>query len=173
MVKKQNLSSQQLLGYGAAVVQDVFQRSRLMHFQSYKPPVQSYLLSLFSSQFFFSFIPISLFLLSSSGSLCLESPEKQCQFSQDQLFYLFKMYFLLYFQLEDNCFTMLCQLNQLCVCAQSRSCVRLFENLWTVACQTPLFLGILQARILEWVALPFSRSLPLVMTCICYLHTDP
>ena len=31
---------------------------------------------------------------------------------------------------------------------------------WTVACQTPLYMGILQARILEWVAIPFSRDLP-------------
>ena len=29
---------------------------------------------------------------------------------------------------------------------------------WTVACQTPSVLGILQARILEWVAFPFSRG---------------
>ena len=28
---------------------------------------------------------------------------------------------------------------------------------WTVACQAPLFMGILQARMLEWVAMPFSR----------------
>ena len=30
--------------------------------------------------------------------------------------------------------------------------VRLFASLWTVACQAPLSMGILQARILEWVA---------------------
>ena len=29
---------------------------------------------------------------------------------------------------------------------------------WTVACQAPLFMGILQARTLEWVAMPFSRG---------------
>ena len=29
---------------------------------------------------------------------------------------------------------------------------------WTVACQSPLFMGILQARILEWVAMPSSRG---------------
>ena len=29
---------------------------------------------------------------------------------------------------------------------------------WTVACQAPLFMGILQARILEWVAMPFSTG---------------
>ena len=32
-----------------------------------------------------------------------------------------------------------------------------FVTLWTVACQAPLH-GILQARILEWVAMPFSRG---------------
>ena len=31
---------------------------------------------------------------------------------------------------------------------------------WTVACQAPLSMGILQARILEWVAISFSRDLP-------------
>ena len=35
---------------------------------------------------------------------------------------------------------------------------QLFVTLWTVAHQAPLFMGILQARILEWVAMPFSRG---------------
>ena len=43
-------------------------------------------------------------------------------------------------------------------CAESLSHVRLFEIPWTVARQAPLSMGILQARILEWVALPFSRG---------------
>ena len=30
---------------------------------------------------------------------------------------------------------------------------------WTVACQAPLSMGILQARILEWVAIPSSRGI--------------
>ena len=34
-------------------------------------------------------------------------------------------------------------------CAYSFSCVQLFVVLWTVACQAPLSMGILQARILE------------------------
>ena len=38
--------------------------------------------------------------------------------------------------------------------------VRLFATPWTVALQAPLFMGILQARILEWVAMPSSRVLP-------------
>ena len=37
------------------------------------------------------------------------------------------------------------------VCAESLSCVRLFAAPWTVAHQDPLSMGILQARILEWV----------------------
>ena len=40
------------------------------------------------------------------------------------------------------------------------SSVRLFETQWTVACQAPLSLGILQARILEQVAMPSSRESP-------------
>ena len=34
--------------------------------------------------------------------------------------------------------------------------VQPFVTLWTVACQAPLSMGILQARILEWLAMPFS-----------------
>ena len=41
---------------------------------------------------------------------------------------------------------------------QSLSSVWLFVNPWTVARQAPLSMGILQAKILEWVAVPFSRE---------------
>ena len=43
-------------------------------------------------------------------------------------------------------------------CAKSLSHVRLFATPWTVAHQAPLSMGILQARILEWVAMPSSRG---------------
>ena len=43
-------------------------------------------------------------------------------------------------------------------CAQSLSCVQLFVTPWTVACQARLSMGILQVRILEWVAMPSSRG---------------
>ena len=44
-------------------------------------------------------------------------------------------------------------------CVLSRfSCVQLFATPWTVAHQAPLFMGILQARTLKWVAIPFSRD---------------
>ena len=36
--------------------------------------------------------------------------------------------------------------------------VQPFGSPWTVACQAPLSMGILWARILEWVAVPFSRG---------------
>ena len=45
----------------------------------------------------------------------------------------------------------------MCTC-QSLSRVRLFVTPWIVARQAPLSLGILQARRLEWVAMPFSRG---------------
>ena len=39
------------------------------------------------------------------------------------------------------------------------SCVQLFVTLWTVACQAPPSMGILQVRTLwEWVAMPSSRG---------------
>ena len=45
-----------------------------------------------------------------------------------------------------------------CVCAQSLSHAQLFANLWTVDCQAPLSMGVLQVRILEWVAICSSRG---------------
>ena len=39
----------------------------------------------------------------------------------------------------------------LCLIAQS---CPIFETTWTAACQAPLSMGILQARTLEWVAMP-------------------
>ena len=48
-----------------------------------------------------------------------------------------------------------------CECACVLGClsrVRLFVTLWTVAHQAPLSMGILQARILEWVVMPLSRG---------------
>ena len=38
------------------------------------------------------------------------------------------------------------------------SCVRLFVTLWTIAYQAPLSMGIMQARILEWVDIPSSKE---------------
>ena len=47
-----------------------------------------------------------------------------------------------------------------CVCVYMcvLSCVQLFLIPWTLAWQAPLSMGILQARILEWVAMPSSRG---------------
>ena len=42
--------------------------------------------------------------------------------------------------------------------AKSFSRVQFFATLWTLAHQDPLSMRILQARILEWVAMPFSRG---------------
>ena len=43
-------------------------------------------------------------------------------------------------------------------CAQSLGCIPLFVTPWTVAHQAPRSMGILQARILEWVAMLSSRG---------------
>ena len=45
-----------------------------------------------------------------------------------------------------------------CVYVSLFSPVQLFATPWTVAHQAPLSMGILQARILEWIAIPFSRG---------------
>ena len=47
-------------------------------------------------------------------------------------------------------------------CAQYLSRVRLFAPPWTAAHQVPLSMAILQARILEWVAISFSMQPPVV-----------
>ena len=47
----------------------------------------------------------------------------------------------------------------LCQCAKSlQSCLTLWDPMDYVACQAPLSMGLLQTRILEWVAMPFSRG---------------
>ena len=45
-----------------------------------------------------------------------------------------------------------------CILPSRFSRVQLFVTPWTVARQAPLSMGILQARILEWVAMPSSRG---------------
>ena len=49
--------------------------------------------------------------------------------------------------------------------------VRLFATLWTVACRATLSMGLLQARILEWVAMLSSRGScqPKDWTCVSYV----
>ena len=51
------------------------------------------------------------------------------------------------------------------------SCIWLCMTPWMIACQAPLSMGILQARILEWVAVPSSRgsSRPRDRTCVSYV----
>ena len=60
------------------------------------------------------------------------------------------------------------------LCLVTQSCPTLFVTLWTVAHQAPLSMGILQARILEWVAMPSSRGSSQLrdQTCISlsFLH---
>ena len=48
---------------------------------------------------------------------------------------------------------------QLCCVLRHFSRVQLFATPWTITHQAPVH-GILQARILEWVAISFSRDLP-------------
>ena len=74
---------------------------------------------------------------------------------------------------------------QLCLVT---SHVQPFATPWTVAFQAPLSLGILQVRVLEWVAMPFSREMQLSQsqmtlkqrlsmllspTSLCSLHDRP
>ena len=63
------------------------------------------------------------------------------------------------------------QQNWDCAVLSHFSYVQLFATPWTVAHQTLLPMGILQARILEWVAMPSSRgsSRPRNQTGVSYL----
>jgi len=63
-------------------------------------------------------------------------------------------------------------LNFVCdLCAQLLSHVQLFVTPWAVAWQAPLSMGILQARILEWIAIPFSRGIFSIQgSNLCLLH---
>ena len=78
------------------------------------------------------------------------SPRKSCDQPQQVCVYMHK-----YINVNTH---VLC-------CSQSFSHVQLFATSWTVAHQAPLFMGILQARILEQVAIPSSRG--------SFQHRDP
>ena len=58
-----------------------------------------------------------------------------------------------------------------CAVLSHVSHVWLFVTPWTVAHQAPLSMVILQARILEWVAMPSSRASPRSRdgTCVSYV----
>ena len=51
-------------------------------------------------------------------------------------------------------------MSTLLFCAYLLSHIQRFQTPWTVAHQASLSLGILQARILEWVAMPPPGDLP-------------
>ena len=51
-----------------------------------------------------------------------------------------------------------CIFKMIVLCALSLSHVQLFATPWAIAHQVPLSMGILQARILDWVAIPSSRG---------------
>ena len=58
-----------------------------------------------------------------------------------------------------------------CLLVKSLSCVWLFATPWTVACEALSVHGIFQARILEWVAISFSRvsSQPMNQTHVSHI----
>ena len=62
-------------------------------------------------------------------------------------------------RLFDNIGELLVIRKWILCCASLLSRVRLFVTPWTMARQASLSRGILQARILEWVAMLFSRGI--------------
>ena len=72
-------------------------------------------------------------------------------------FDLIGIYRILYLTAEEcTFFSNTDQLPKLTMCCAVLSRVQLFTTAWTVACQAPLSMGILQTRILDWVAMPSS-----------------
>ena len=63
------------------------------------------------------------------------------------------IYLFIYFSKHYVYLTIMC-----CAVVSHFSCVRLFVTPWTVAHPAPLSMGIIQARILEWVAFALSRG---------------
>ena len=59
-----------------------------------------------------------------------------------------------------------------CVCV-SLNCVQLFATPRTIAHQAPLSMGIFQARILEWVAIPFFRTKDLLSLFLFFFFSAP
>ena len=88
---------------------------------------------------------------------------------QDKVVSFLPMYLLINFYQ----YTLVCVCVCVCVCVRDQllSHVWLFASPWTVTPQAPLSLGILQARILEWVAMSSSRgsSWPRDWTCISWV----
>ena len=58
----------------------------------------------------------------------------------------------------------------MCMCACLLTHVQLFATPWTIACPTPVPTGILQATILEWVAMPSSRGSSQPRNCTQVSH---
>ena len=59
---------------------------------------------------------------------------------------------------QNHLYLYSCVCVSVCVYIKLFSCVRLFVTLWTVAPAGSSVRVTLQARILEWVAIPFSRE---------------
>ena len=63
-----------------------------------------------------------------------------------------------FFFFGQRCFYVYTENHHVLCSAQLLSHVQLFATPWTIAHQASLPMGILQARTLEWVAMPFSRG---------------
>ena len=72
---------------------------------------------------------------------------------------------------QNHLYLYSCVCVSVCVCIKSFSCVRFLVTLWTVAPSGSSVRGTLQTRILEWVAIPYSResSIPRVQTLVSYI----
>ena len=79
-----------------------------------------------------------------------------------------------YLELPGNQWPLKMRIKSLTIMLNCLSHDQLFVTLWTVACEAPLSMGILQARILDWVAMPSSRgsSQPRDQTQVFHIEAD-
>ena len=87
------------------------------------------------------YIRSAVFLLKSSPNIC-----KKCEAQGEG-------------KAQQSCCLCVCVFACVCVCVHAISHVQLFATPWIVAPQAPLSMGILQARILERIAISYSRGI--------------
>ena len=111
---------------------------------------------LFFYFFYLFFISWRLITLQYCSGFCQMSSLKKCLVNSN---------YLNYFSIEVFIFLLLSFKSSFCVCVRTHTCVlshfsgvQLYAILWTVGHQLPLCMGIVWARIVEWVSMPFSRG---------------
>ena len=111
---------------------------------------------LFFFIFYFFLISWRLITLQYCSGFCQMSSLKKCLVNSNYLDY-FSIGVFVFLLLSFKCSSCVCAGTHTCVLSRF-SGVQLYATLWTVAHQFPLCMGIVWARIVEWVSMPSSRG---------------